>query len=194
LRPEYNNSSDNQTPERHFALRLSFLRELRKGDQHMDNCGAAFDAGSFANVWERVSPGAEPDGEAERLRAFIDGETARLRAYASLAARAGGETGNALRSLAATTKQWPSALRARLFVLTGENYKPAPANANTAPSKHIREALRELCASELHAQESYRKAASDPNAATGLANLYTRLEAASSSRADALTAILGRIL
>jgi hypothetical protein len=166
----------------------------------MDNCGAAFDAGSFANVWERVSSSAEqPAGtadarEAERLRAFIDSETERLRAYASLAAKSGGETGNALRSLAAATKQWPVALRARLFVLTGENYKPAPANANTVPSKHIREALRELCASELRAQESYRAAALNPNSATGLAPLYARLESASSSRADALTAILGRIL
>jgi hypothetical protein len=163
----------------------------------MDNYEAVFDAGSFANVWERVSSGAEPAGtadarEAERLRAFIDSETERLRAYTSLAAKNGGETGNALRSLASTTKQWPSALRARLFVLTGENYKPASANTNTAPSKHIREALRELCASELRAQESYRKAAA--NAETGLANLYARLESASSSRADALTAILGRML
>jgi hypothetical protein len=172
----------------------------------MDNCGIAFDAGSFANVWERVSSGYEPAGssdaaqggdggasarEAERLRAFIDGETARLRGYASLAARNGGETGNALRNLAATTKQWQSTLRARRFVLTGENYKPAPAPAS-APTRRIHETLRELCASELRARESYCTAAT--NAETGLATLYARLESASSSRADALTAILGRIL
>jgi hypothetical protein len=172
----------------------------------MDNCGTVFDPGSFANVWERVSSGREMSGadmvqgdggsadayEAERLRAFIDSETERLRGYASLAARNGGETGNALRSLAVATKQWANTLRARCFVLTGYNYRSAP--VSVAPARRIHEALRDLCALELRSREAYRNAAKTANAETGFASLYARLENASAARIDTITSILGRIL
>ncbi|MDR1217287.1 MAG: hypothetical protein LBJ99_01740 [Oscillospiraceae bacterium] len=173
----------------------------------MDNCGTVFDSGSFANVWERVSSGREPSGtaymvqdadvsaetyEADRLRTFIDGETERLRGYASLAARNGGETGKALRSLTVITKQWTNTLRAHRFVLTGDNYRSS--SMNIVPARRIHETLRDLCALELRSREAYRKAATNADAETGFASLYARLENVSAARIDTLTSILGRIL
>jgi rubrerythrin len=128
-----------------------------------------FDRAKFDAVWQRVLTGKTEsapkteqtakrrgDGEAEKLRCFMDGEAGDAQFYWSLAAMCSAGARATLLRISCDERRHLKKLRARYFILTGGTYAPP----DTCPLIYtVPDALRRKYAGEKEGSAAYTAAA-----------------------------------
>ncbi|NLM83781.1 MAG: hypothetical protein GX189_03625 [Clostridiales bacterium] len=170
----------------------------------MDAHDYGIDAEKLRAVWQRVmaakSVGAEQERvrqapppmktDAERLVKFIDAASAAAAIYRACASRSSGKVRRELMALSSAQTTSAQKLRARYYILTGNNYAPPPCCPYIIS---LPKTLAMRFEAEKSAYSDYVKAANETQD-TSLSDLYFALAALSQRNADALLCLLESLL